>query len=146
MNEYEIIGILILLIICSITDIKTKQISLKICISFLMFGFGWKIMIEDMSLMDISLVNICFGTVPGIILYAVSILSRGGIGKGDAVLMGVIGMYIGIKNSIILFVSALLLIACFSIVLIILKKGNMKTKIPFVPFILIAFIIQAGFI
>ncbi|MBQ3585044.1 MAG: hypothetical protein IJA27_10075, partial [Lachnospiraceae bacterium] len=108
--------------------------------------FGWKIMIEDMSLMDISLVNICFGTVPGIILYAVSILSRGGIGKGDAVLMGVIGMYIGIKNSIILFVSALLLIACFSIVLIILKKGNMKTKIPFVPFILIAFIIQAGFI
>lgn len=70
-----------------------------------------------------------------LVFYLVALLSRGGMGGGDIKLFAVAGFVLGYP---LLFVSILLATvtgSLFGIILIFMKKGKLKSGIPFGPFI-----------
>lgn len=136
MKLCEVAGILILLLLCSITDIKEKKIYIFPCIIFMVIGIIMEFMIGQRGIL-----SICIGMLPGIFVYMAGIITREGIGKGDALVFIVIGIFMGLMKCMILLICSLFLIAGIGVILLFIRKGNLKTKIPFVPFITVSFMI-----
>ena len=74
----------------------------------------------------------------GGLLFAVAIISNGGMGGGDIKLAALIGAFTGITGSAITLLMASFLGAIFGLVLILIKKTGRKTPIKFGPFLALA--------
>lgn len=83
--------IILLLIICIVTDIKSRRIYNKILIPFLIIALGWNFFTDGWQSLADSVKGLLIGLAALIIPFA-----RGGIGAGDVKLLAVIG---GIKGS-----------------------------------------------
>lgn len=134
-NIIEIIVCMCFLIICCLTDLKSRIIYRNICIIFGIVCILLKIFLNNEIIKTVLI-----GIVPGVILYFISIITRESIGKGDAWIFGVLGMYIGALYSTVLLMISLIIVSIFSMPLII-KQKNLKAELPFSPFILLAFTI-----
>lgn len=143
MDIFKSIVLLALLVICSITDIKSRNISIKICVLFGVLSVGIRIISELMSggIDLIKTAGILCGTLPGLIIALISIITKGGIGRGDAVVFIVIGLLMGIRKSVGLFVMALLCVEIICVPLLCIKRVGMKNKVPFMPFVLLSYIV-----
>ena len=82
------------------------------------------------------------GMAVGLVLLAVSKLTGGEIGEGDGIAFLITGFTLGFRDNFLLLCEALLLSFVWSLIFIIAKKINLKTSLPFVPFVLIAFAIH----
>jgi leader peptidase (prepilin peptidase) / N-methyltransferase len=79
------------------------------------------------------------GGLAGLIIpLVIIIISRGGMGVGDAKLFALIGFVIGIKKLLLCFFLACIIGAFLGLVLIMLKQIKRKQPVPFVPSILLA--------
>ena len=126
---YKIL-LLILLIYSSYTDIKTKKV----------------MMVPVWGCALIAIIEIIFpteeggmsflGALPGMIFLIISFVTKGALGSGDAYLAIVIGMFLGAKNTVIIFMIASVLAAVYSLIMLAAKRIDRKGSIPFVPFIL----------
>lgn len=136
---YLYISMILMLLIISVQDIIKKQISLILIILLWVLGLiNIIIDVKGMTLLSIVLGVVLLG---GGTLF-VSVLTNEAIGKGDALVIGGISLFVGFEHTlIILFISAL--IACvISIVLLVLRAVNKRSRIPYVPFIFIGNIIM----
>lgn len=131
--------ILAFLIINTITDIRKKEISLGSVFCFFVAGAVWIFRDEDLGWLEG-----CLGLIPGLILSAVSLPTDGAIGFGDGLLVAVIGFYLGIQAAAGTLLWGLLTCALCGVCLLILRRGNKKTALPFAPFLLIGFLIHMG--
>lgn len=78
--------------------------------------------------------------IPGAFLLAMSLISEGRIGKGDALMSMCLGEWLGFADIIfVIFLASAGAAAAAAILWIIKKKG---TEIPFVPFLLSGYIIH----
>lgn len=135
MFEYVIRGLIgILLVIVAIQDIKWKKIRLWIVI---LSGLLLCLCIPFCSTLSIT-DRVC-GLVIGLGVILLSKVTRGKIGMGDGLVLGVTGMGLGFWGNMELFALALAIAAFFSIVLIILSRANRKKSIPFMPFLLLSY-------
>lgn len=66
------------------------------------------------------------------------IAGKEAMGLGDVKLMGALGLYFGVVNSIIISVLSFLIGGIISIIIIILRKNREDGYIPFGPFIVLA--------
>lgn len=82
--------------------------------------------------------DILFGIAIGIVLYIVSEISKGKIGKGDAFLFMVTGVYLGFWNNLVLLWAASVMAGVVGVFVILSRKKRMDYKMPFVPFVLAA--------
>ncbi len=130
-----IISVFSMLIICSVTDMKIRLVSVIPCILYSMAG------IVVGMLQGEKPVYILIGTLPGLVLYIISTISRGEIGKGDAMVFITIGIWLGIVKSIEIFMVALFCTSFCMMPILWLKKKSMKTQVPFIPFVLLSFVI-----
>lgn len=64
--------------------------------------------------------------------------SKDGIGGGDLALMTITGLFAGIDYLLGIFFAAVLLTGIYSLIMILIKRADKKTEIPFAPFVLIA--------
>lgn len=64
------------------------------------------------------------------------------MGLGDVKLMGALGLYFGLNSILVISVTAFLIGAIISIILMISRKNKINEYIPFGPFIVIATIIS----
>ena len=84
------------------------------------------------------------GTVGGVLvggmLLLCSLATQGGIGPGDGLLLCVTGLYLGLGGNLGLLLGALFLCACCSAGLLLARRVNRKTGIPFAPFLLAAYL------
>lgn len=71
----------------------------------------------------------------GGLLFAVAVISNGGMGGGDVKLAAVIGAFTGITASAVTLLMASLLGAIFGLGLMLIKKSGRKTPIKFGPFL-----------
>ncbi len=76
------------------------------------------------------------GLLPGLSLLLFSYVMQGQIGRGDAYLMCISGVLLGVGQGVSLLLYALLLAGSVSLVLLVLRKVKKDTKLPFVPFLL----------
>ena len=86
--------------------------------------------------------NWCFlaaGAVPGLVLLLVCRLAPDSVGSGDAFLMADTGMFLGWEKNLLLWWLASVLSLLLSGGLLLLGKGNRKTKLPMAPFVWLSF-------
>lgn len=69
-----------------------------------------------------------------------SIVTNEEVGKGDAVILSTIGIFLGLKKTILVLIYALFSTIIIGGILLLIRKKNKKYKIPFVPFILFSYI------
>lgn len=136
----QIIGCLLtalLLIIESTSDIKRKEINLKLLAVFFVAGIVLFLMSSKHNwLLFVG------GIAEGAALLLVSYATREGIGLGDGFLLICTGALLGAKNNLIMFFVACFLCSIWSAILIFFKKAGRKTRIPFVPFLIPGFIVM----
>ncbi len=106
----------------------------------------WELIIAS----GILLIAGCFHTVGwqsrggglaiGLLLLLFGYFSKEAIGVADGVIISVCGVALGIYETVALCFFAALYVAVFSFVLLLLKKVGRKSRIPFLPFLLLGYV------
>lgn len=115
------------------TDIRRKQISLFSVGLFLAAGIFYECIILEKNS------AVFWGLLPGAVLLGVSKLSREALGMGDALLMLVLGIYLGLEAALDVLLLALFLAAVWAGILLFVGKKGRNYAFPFVPFLLIGY-------
>ena len=130
----EIIKIVVLgvfLLIEGIRDLQKHKVSMiTVMIAGILgviFQFG---IIQENGLKIIG------GILIGIMLLLLAKMTREKIGYGDGWIFVVTGIYMGFRNNMYLLLLSLFLASLVSICLLVFKKVNKKTELPFVSFVL----------
>lgn len=126
-----------MLLVCGLQDIKMKKFYSWIA---LLGGILIGICLPFSS--SITITDRLLGSLVGLGVIVISLITRGKIGMGDGVVLCITGINLGFWNNLELFLIALSLSAIISIILLATKRANRKKEIPFVPFIFIAFVIE----
>ena len=127
--------ITIFLILSTLLDLRKKEVNISLCVGFALLGLIYEIFISKAELLSVIL-----GIIPGIFLMLTSMATNEEIGKGDAAILCTIGIYLGLKKSILVLIYALFMTVIIGGILLLIRKKNKKYKIPFVPFILCSYI------
>lgn len=131
----EQVAVLIMLGICSYSDIKSKQIPvIQLCV------FGILGVIMHLFNSQQNWISLILGIGIGAILYVYSLLSQEKLGKGDAMIVMVIGIYMGFMKTLELLWISSIFAAGVGIVMIIYKKQKKNYEIPFVPFLMAGYL------
>jgi leader peptidase (prepilin peptidase)/N-methyltransferase len=127
------VTILLFLALCTYFDVRSKQIPVKL---ILVFGFiiGGIFLIGRYFNND----DILWRILPGIFLLLISFVTNQAMGYGDGLVILLIGLLLEININMTFIMMALLLSAVASLIILILKKGNRNTRLPFMPFLLTA--------
>ncbi|MCL2050567.1 MAG: prepilin peptidase [Lachnospiraceae bacterium] len=125
--------ILIFLFLSTLFDIKSKKIPLQLIIIFGLTIIGISLQYGRFNSWEI-LVRI----MPGIFLLLISFVTKEAIGYGDGIVILLIGLGMDIQVMVSFIMIAFLLSAIVSIIILIKKKGDRQTRLPFMPFLLTA--------
>lgn len=134
MDKYQMIIIMVYLLSMSIMDLKVKKISYTasiLCILGIICCYIVKGKVADMYLLS--------GTLLGLGIIFLSKLTSGAIGIGDGIVFCLTGSVLGVIQNFSLLCISLLLAGAASIFLLCIHKLKKKDKIPFVPFVFLAF-------
>lgn len=132
--------ILIFLLMGSVWDVRKKYVPLTYLYAGGIVAMGY-IFIKSLLIRnaDIWLCALC-GAGCGLFCLFLAFVSKEQIGYGDGWIVGIVGMLSGIKLVLGVFVTAMFGLAIFSLFLLVFKKGNRKTELPFVPFLLFGYV------
>lgn len=131
---YFIIAIIIgvLLFTAGLMDLKTKTISRGI-ILLLMFsclvGAFIRIFIDE----EIGLWEVAGGLLIGFCAIGLSMITREQIGRGDGLVIAAVGLILGFRKCLFAVCMASMIMTFVSVFVLILRKGNRKTRLPFIP-------------
>lgn len=126
----KVTAVFIFLLLCSIQDIKEKRLSVKmlvlsgvlfLALSLLSDGISWGCRVGNM--------------LPGMTAFVLAFLTKEQIGYGDAACLVVLGNVVSARILTGAIMGGLLLLSIFSVVLLVGKKVNRRTTLPFVPFL-----------
>lgn len=129
-NLWQWILLLGVLLPIAITDIRQKKINVLLCVIGTIPGIIFSLIIGKETI-----TAVLFSLIAGGILLIISIFTRGEIGVGDGPAVIFAGSVLGIKNIITVLLISFTLAAIYSLLLLILKKANRKSRIPFMPFL-----------
>ena len=115
-------------------DIQKKQISLVSVGFFMAVGILYECVVQNKN------PDVFWGLLPGAVLLGVSKLSREALRMGDALLMLVLGIYLGLEAALDVLLLALFLAAVWAGILIVVGKKGRNYAFPFVPFLLIGYV------
>lgn len=114
----------------AIMDIRTRKLHFGFLISgFLIAAAGWKYRVDAKAAYVIA------GFIAGLICMAISRITEESFGYGDSILVMILGSFLGIWELLYVMLFASALAALYSVMMILTKKMNRKSTIPFVPFI-----------
>ena len=121
------IGLCLFLGYFTYEDIKTRRLSGKGIFLFAIVGGIISVLFPAYRIGQILL-----GMGIGGGLLIMSLLSKGGIGVGDGIVVLISGIYLGVQENCFLLLLALLVSSLYSGFLWIGKKVDRKQKIPFI--------------
>lgn len=128
-----------LLIVIGYIDFKTKYVYFKTTLLGIFIAIIF-IIIEAFSGINVK-EYILTGIIGGGIIALTNIITNGGIGGGDAEILIILGLFLGVKMTILIFSIAILGSVAMMTLLLIFKKININNSVPFIPFIAISAII-----
>lgn len=130
------------LIIIFFIDLYHQIIPNGLNVLILILGVIYKFLQLILYNEPLDLINSLLGLiVSGGIFLLIIIISKGGMGGGDAKLVGSLGFILGFKKIILTIFLSFLLGAIISIFLLLFKIKGRKDPIPFGPFICLAFMV-----
>ena len=132
----EAIGLICFYGLATWDDLRSKKVRV---IEIIIFGIVG--LIIDFSIRPFSFLSILGGVMVGLMVYLFSVLTKEKIGKGDAFVVMVTGLYLGFQNTLLLVWLSTILAAVIGSIII--RKNNVNTdfEIPFVPFLLMGYLI-----
>lgn len=128
MSQIKYFGAFMFLGMLTLEDIREKRISVK----RLAVG-ALAAMICQFVERQISGASIICSLIPGILLLLLSIMTRESIGKGDGIVVMVLGLWIGGQMTFMIVCLAVWAAGIFATICLIRKK---RESIPFVPCLL----------
>ena len=127
----------VFLLICSLTDLKSREIKPVILVIFGILAGILYIIFRPVGILEEAA-----GIVTGLLFVALYFITDEKIGLGDGLLIMVTGIFLGGRGNASLIMSAMLLSALFAMISLVLKKADRKTRFPFVPFVFVSFLFQ----
>ncbi len=125
----------VVLLWVSMEDIKCKKVCLyKLC-ALVPIGI-----IQILVGAKPSYVQIGAGLLLGAIVIVLSLATHEKIGLADGLCIAFLGFDFGFTTVFLIFVLALVLAACLSTIMLLLKKVELKTAIPFFPFLFLGYV------
>lgn len=139
---YSIEILVSLLFISMLAIITVSDIQYMVIQNRILLLFGVLILFLRFTIQQTPILELVGGAILGFgLLFALSILSKGGIGGGDIKMYVVIGLVLGIQNT---FISLFLASVIGLFIAFLLKKG-MRELIPFGPAIAIGSLVAYFF-
>ncbi len=89
-----------------------------------------------------ELTEVALGILPGIFAILVSLCTKGKLGLGDGLVLVATGLVCDWEEVLGFWLIALVLSSLLGIVLMMLKKAGLKTALPFLPFLLVGFLLM----
>ena len=83
------------------------------------------------------------GMIPGAILLILGLITKM-VGYGDGMAIMAMGAYMGVRKCLVMLTIAMFLMAVCSLVLLAAKKVTKNTKLPFLPFLTIGWLMLWG--
>ena len=115
-------------------DIRSRKIPLGINLLFCVAGILWTTVAHR------TIRTAATGMAVGVGLFGLSLLTGEAVGSGDALLLVVTGSFLGGRQNILLLVIAWSLAGIWSGILLVFRKAGKKSRIPFAPFLLLAYV------
>lgn len=138
MFSIEIIRILVITLylgIVSMIDIKKKSLSIyTIILGFVLMGILY-------IFSPYNPISLAGGVLIGVIIVAVSFLSRQAVGLGDGLILIIIGLCFG-ASTIYIFMYSLAILSVCTVVFMLIKHKRYNIEVPMIPFYLAGVIIQ----
>ncbi len=133
----KVISVGIFLLVEGIRDIKQRQISMISVGIFAIIGLILQLVFDfDGWYKPIG------GATLGILLLLFAKITKEKIGYGDGWIIFVTGIYLGFRYNVFLLTMALFLAALVSVGLLICKKVNRQSAMPFVTFVFVGYCIM----
>lgn len=130
-----LIPVFLLLAINTVSDLRTKTICLFPSVIISLFGAATELLLYR------CLTGSFFSLLPGMFFLLFSLISRGGVGMGDAILLLFTGLFLPPDALFFMLIMALLLSALWAARLF-MKTRKGKASFPFLPFLLAGFVIS----
>lgn len=131
---YIVVGIGLL--ICTITDIRSKKIYLGVVIPVSIICIVLDIITGKLNIFElISLI------ITGVLFITISIISGGQLGLGDVCIYIMTGIGIGSINNIYLIFISFMIAALGAAYLMLVKKKGRKYQMPLTPYVMAGYII-----
>ena len=124
---------LILLGICTYTDVKNREIFFSLPLLFVLLAILYR---GTRGIFWQGGIELVLRLVPGAALLGIRILKKEWIGSGDGLLVLVCGYMLGARDILRMTMIATLLSGMYAIFLLVKRKCKRKDTIPFVPFLL----------
>lgn len=125
--------VLLFLGINTILDFKYKKIPWVLSICFIVIGIGSVLISSPINWWQF------LGAIVGMGMILISVCTKQAIGLGDGLVLLVVGIFIGLWKTLMILFLAGILVAVVGIIMMVQKKGNLKTSLPFIPFLLAAY-------
>ena len=142
----RVLLLLSLLWVCAWTDWKAYLIPNRILLGGLILRvcyLGMEALIMPENLRYMALSSIVAGTALFVADLLCRLVSSGSIGGGDLKLFAVMGLYLGTETVWDVVLLTLLVSFVCSVFLLVTKRANRKSVLPFAPFLLIGTVLAA---
>lgn len=123
-----IIIIGVLLFMAGIVDIRKKQISRGFLLVLMLVCVAAAFCKEDFGIFDAA-----GGAAIGLCAIGVSMMARGQIGRGDGMVIAVVGLVLGGHRCLAAVCMASFIMCLAAIVVLVTKKGGRGTRLAFLP-------------
>lgn len=125
----------LLLFAAALMDLKSRQISRGFIVVLTLVSLA-SIFVR----VDYGIWNAVGGALIGICAVGLSMLSREQIGRGDGLVIAALGIALGFRECLATVCLASVIMALVSVVVLLLKKGNRKTRLPFIPALFVGYV------
>lgn len=122
-------GGLILLASLTKQDLKEKRVSVNKILFFAILAVIYLFFSKNLIWQEL-----CGRIFPGMLLLTLSLLSREGIGYGDGAVVMVLGLWIGMKYTLMVVCVGIFAAGIYSLFCLIRKS---RSPFPFIPFLLL---------
>ena len=119
--------------ICAVTDFLRKQIWWPVAIIFMILSVSLHFILGDMEMWDVLA-----GIGVGILLMALSWVTREAIGYGDGLTVAACGASLGFIMELQILLLALDFAAVWSGIMLVCQRADRKDCFPFLPFLMAA--------
>ncbi len=127
----------VLLLLAGLEDMRKREISVMYILSMGVIAVCSCFLSEGRSIPDAV-----GGCVIGLCMMGISIISEEQVGRGDGMVIAALGFLFGVRNTLGMVCMASILMLFAVIVLLITKRAGKKSRIPFIPAIFGAYVMN----
>ena len=126
----NVLAALIMLLFFAVQDLRSRSISLA---AAAVFAFAALVLAFLYPHGDFP--SVITALLPGASLGLFSVLTRGGIGSGDAVAVCLLGLCLSFYEVALSLLAGLMLSFLYAVFLLAARRGKNRTAFPFLPFL-----------